>query len=394
MDAMNTHQSLNRRQLLRVIGGAAVAAATAGSAGCSANLPAQALVAWQGPGAETDLRRWLLAHAILAPNAHNLQAWLVDLREPDVITLRIDLQRLLPQTDPLSRQSVISQGGFLELLVLAARQRGFRAEISAFPEGAFGPDGPDARPVARVQLLADASLAPDPLFAQIFNRHTNRADYSPQPPDALALATMRASVAGLPVQIGFTEPDQVELLQAQRQIAMAAWRTELVTPRTLLESYKVLRIGPDEISRHRDGLSLNDPLVRALTALGLFDRSQPSDPESSALKGQIDRFNQSIVATPAFCWLTTADNQRGTQLAAGRAWVRAQLAATAQGLSMHPLSQALQEYPEQAPHHAAIHGLLGATPAPRTVQMWARLGQGPKIQPSPRRGVDAHLQAG
>ena len=382
---------MRKRQFLRVIGGAAVAAATAGNAGCSADLPAQALVAWQGPGAETDLRRWLLAHAILAPHSHNLQAWLVDLRAPDVITLRLDLQRLLPQTDPLSRQMVISQGGFLELLVLAARQRGFRAEVSAFPEGSFGPDGPDARPVARVQLVADASLAPDPLFAQIFSRHTNRANYSSQPPDALALSAMRASVAGLPVQIGFTDPAQADLLQAQRQIAMAAWRTELLTPRTLMESYKVLRIGPDEISLHRDGLSLNDPTVRALTALGLFDRSRPSDPDSSALKGQIERFNQSIAATPSFCWLTTADNQRSTQLAVGRAWVRAQLAATAQGLSMHPLSQALQEYPEQALHYAAIHRLLGAMPAPQTVQMWARLGQGPKVQPSPRRGVDAHL---
>jgi len=58
---------------------------------------------------------------------------------------------------------------------------------------------------------------------------------------------------------------------------------------------------------------------------------------------------------------------------------------------MQPLSQALQEYPEQAGPYAEIHQLLGA-PAPRfTVQMWARLGYAPVIQPSPRRGLEAHI---
>ena len=76
---------------------------------------------------------------------------------------------------------------------------------------------------------------------------------------------------------------------------------------------------------------------------------------------------------------------------AGRAYVRAQLAATAHGLSMQPLSQALQEYPEQARLYADVHRLLGATGPGQTVQMWARLGSGPAVQPAPRRGLDALL---
>ena len=84
-------------------------------------------------------------------------------------------------------------------------------------------------------------------------------------------------------------------------------------------------------------------------------------------------------------------NDRATQVRAGRAYARAQLAATAHGLSMHPLQQALQEYPEQAPHYAAIHALLGAAPGRNTVQMWARLGYAPPVEPAPRRGVQAHL---
>ena len=91
--------------------------------------------------------------------------------------------------------------------------------------------------------------------------------------------------------------------------------------------------------------------------------------------------------------MVSEGNDRRTQIAAGRAYARAQLAATAHGLSMHPLSQALQEYPEQAGPYADIHRLLQAPQPAQTVQMWARLGYAPAVGPAPRRGVEAHLIA-
>ena len=84
-------------------------------------------------------------------------------------------------------------------------------------------------------------------------------------------------------------------------------------------------------------------------------------------------------------------NTREQQVQAGRAYVRAQLAATAHGLSMQPLSQALQEYAEQESTYAGIHALLQAARPSQTVQMWTRLGYGPAIAPAPRRGLQAHL---
>lgn len=381
----------DRRNALRLIGGGMIAAATAGVAGCSSELPAEAVTAWQGPGAETDLRRWVLAHAILAPHSHNLQSWLVDLSEPGVITLYMDLQRLLPETDPFSRQMVMSQGTFLEVLDQAARQRGHRAEMQLFPRGVFDRQRPDQRPTARIRLVEDAAVRPDPLFAQVFRRHTNRSPYEMRPPSAQALQAIREAMEGFPVTAGFTDPAQAPALHAQREIAKQAWRIELSTPRTLLESYKVLRVGPTEIAQHRDGLSLNDPMVRLFTAVGLFDRTRASAPDSQAIQGQIKRFNTAIDSTPAFFWMVSADNERVTQLLAGRAYVRAQLAATAHGLAMHPLQQALQEYPEQQEMRTQIHQVLGAQQPGQTIQMWARLGHGPTVGPAPRRGVQAHL---
>lgn len=383
---------MDRRLFIRLAGGGAIAAATATAlAGCSSALPPEAIAAWQGPGEQADVRRWLVGHALLAPHSHNLQSWLVDLGVPGEITLFIDRSRLLPETDPFSRQMMMSQGTFIELLDLAARQKGLRAQIELFPQGAFGPTTVDARPTARIRLLPDAAVQPDPLFAQIFRRRTNREAYEAREPDAAALQAIAASVQPHVVRVGFVGAAQPEALAQHRRIAKEAWRIELTTPRTVLESFKVLRVGPKEIAQHRDGLSLNDPMVRALDAMGLFDRSAAPGPDDFATTSQIKDFNTKIDTTPAFFWLVTEGNGREAQINSGRAYARAQLAATAAGLSMQPLSQALQEYPEQTVPYTDIHQLLGA-PTPRfTVQMWARLGVAPAIEPSPRRGLEAHL---
>jgi hypothetical protein len=382
---------MNKRQFLRIAGGGVIAAATLGSLpGCSSDLPPEAIAAWQPPANDLDIRLWALSHALLAPHAHNLQSWLVNLDTPDTIVLRMDLQRLLPETDPWSRQLVISQGTFLELLDMAAKQRGYRADINLFPEGEFDAKAPDGRPTVSIRLVKDDAVKADPLFAQIFHRHTHRGLYENRIPNAQARQALADSVKGLPVKFGLVTADEASM-QQHRQIAMDAWRIEMQTPRTLLESYKVLRVGPQEIAHYRDGISLNTPMIRGLVALGLFDRSKPSEPDSSAVKGQISDFNEKMAATPACVWLSTTDNTRTTQMLCGRAYVRLQLAATALGLRMHPLSQALQEYPEQAQNYKAIHQLLGGKDSADTVQMWTRLGYAPEVGPSPRRGMQAHL---
>lgn len=389
---------MQRRHFIRLVGGGLFSAsAVQGLTGCSAALPGEALAAWQpqpepAPGA--DLRHWVLSHAVLAPHSHNLQSWLLDLRQPGEITLHCDLNRLLPETDPYSRQIMMSQGTFLELLDLAARQRGLRADITLFPAGTPGPDRLDGQPTAHIRLVADATVKPDPLYAQIFRRRTNREAYDPRDPSPEALAAVADSVRSQPawpVRTGFVTAAQPLELQRHREIAMQAWRIEMETPRTLLESYRWLRIGPAEIARHRDGISINSPMVRALAAVGLFDRSVVPPAGDAAIASQIRDFNAKLVTTPAFFYMVSMGNSRPTQVNTGRAYARAQLAATAQGLSMHPLQQALQEYPEQAGPYADIHERLQASRPGQTVQMWARLGHAPDIAPAPRRGLAAHL---
>jgi hypothetical protein len=90
--------------------------------------------------------------------------------------------------------------------------------------------------------------------------------------------------------------------------------------------------------------------------------------------------------------MVSEGNDRVTQVNAGRAFVRVHLAATAQGVALQPLQQALQEYAEQAQTHAQIRRLLGADAPGQTLQMWARVGYAPQVPPAPRRALDAFIQ--
>jgi nitroreductase len=357
--------------------------------GCSSRVPDAAIEAWQDPYntvTSGDVRHWLVSYAILAPHSHNLQSWVVDLRRPFEIWLYCDPQRLLPETDPHGRQIMMSHGTFLELLVIAAKERALHADITLFPQGEFAGDTPDGRPIARVHLSTDTSVAKDPLFAQILQRHTNRELYDIlRPVPSAAWLAMGASQDSPNVRFGFVTQEDGDAIAAHRKIANEAWRIEMTTPRTVLESYRWLRMGASEVAEHRDGLTLMAPMPVFLGKVGLFDRTQAPAPDAYATTSQLDDFRKKIDSTPAFIWLMTRDNTRATQIAAGRAYVRLQLAATAQGLAMQPLSQALQEYPEQQGPYGDIHRLCGAAATGQTLQMWARVGYAPAVAPSPRR---------
>jgi hypothetical protein len=92
-------------------------------------------------------------------------------------------------------------------------------------------------------------------------------------------------------------------------------------------------------------------------------------------------------------WLVSAGNSRPQQLESGRAYVRQHLQATAAGVDMHPVSQALQEFEAMRGPYAAVHRALGVDPAQGTVQMLARVGYASApAGPSPRRDLVTMLR--
>ena len=373
-----------RRHVLQVL----AAAPALATAGCAATPDPAA--AWRMPGlGERDPRRFALAHAILAPNPHNRQPWLVDLVGDDQIAFYPDTARLLPATDPPNRQITVGCGAFLELLDLAARQTGRRADITLWPQGEPHPNL-DGRPVAHVRLVADPTTAPDPLFVQIPRRHTNRVPFDLKaPPTPAELAALVAAANGGPIAAGTVteKADRAALISMGWQ----GWMIEGHTPRTHMESVRLLRIGAAEIAQHRDGISLAGPMFEVLKATGALTPKGLADPSSFGAKQSDSMAQRTLDATPAFLWLRSADASRVSQIAAGRAYARAHLTATKLGLSFQPWSMTLQEFPEMALLYAATQARLGASPQ-TPLQMLARVGRAKFAGPAPRRGLAAHIR--
>ena len=394
--------TMDRRRFIRVAGGGvAIAVATAGLPACSTDFPPEALQAWQGPADQADLRRWALAYAILAPNSHNRQPWLVDLQEPDAITLYVDPERLLPMTDPWFRQIMVSQGTFIESLVMALQQRGVNPRVQLFPRGEFAPRALDQRPVARIHWTTGAAAtAPDPLFAQLLRRHTAKADYDTSRSVAPGvLDTLKTALTDSGVRFaGTLDPARIEPL---RTLCWESARVELLTPRTVMESVKLTRVGPDEIARHRDGISVNTLVPRLANMVGAFDRDNPPAEGSTAYKQMMGRFEGHSKTAMGFVWLSTPTSQhlaagttRSAEVHAGRAYMRLQLKATELGLQMHPMSQAPQEFAEMKPYYDRLHTLLVGKPASEeTVQMFCRIGYCAPQQHTPRRALDGFVRA-
>jgi hypothetical protein len=379
----------SRRSFIHLVGGGAVLAATGSLAGCSAAFPEAAVQPWRSADRETDLRRFMLAHALLAPNPHNLQPWIADLREAGRIHLNCDAERVLPETDPFGRQVLIGFGTFIELAVIAAAQRGVSVKVELFPDGAPADQAlPKGSRVATLVLGEPGSAPADPLFAQIVRRHTRKTAYANDRPLPEAMARSWAETAtrfGLRsgVASGKVAMDPI------RRITREAYEIEATTARTWLESARLMRIGPDAISANRDGISLNSPMVRALHTAGLFNPMEVPSKGSKTLERVMERWVPMETAS-GFLWLASPDNSRPMQVASGRAYVRAHLLATAAGADMHPLSQALQEFPEMRGPYEAIHKTLGLAATGQTLQMLARVGFATEpTGPSPRRRLDA-----
>ena len=381
-----------RRRFIQLIGGGAIASAIPLAGGCSPTAPASVLQAWEAPAPNLDLREFMLAHALLAPNPHNRQPWLADLRRPNEITLVCDQDRLLPETDPFGRQIIIGCGAFIELAVIAAAERGVRVQVQAFPDGVPATNQlPGGHVIARLSLKADGAMVRDPLFAQIRRRHTNKGEY-----DATRkLATEQwAQVKAMAADHGLLSGDISDTagMDKVRALTRASYENEMLTKRTWLESANLLRIGPDEVARHRDGITIMGTMPRLLTRLGLFDRFAIPVRDDSNFKRLMDRWTPFETAS-SYYWIASKTNERKAQLESGRAYVRTHLAATAAGIDMHPLSQAVQEFAEVREQHQGLHQLLGFDANGPTIQMLCRVGYGKAPATStPRRDIKTMVQ--
>ena len=379
--------NFSRRNLLMSAGGGGLALLGAGAAFAATRTPHRALAPWQVAPSD-DVRLDAFRHAILAPNPHNRQPWLITLIGKDEALIHCDLDRRLPVTDPFDRQITIGFGCFIELARIAAAERGVNLAVREFPEGMEDAPGRlDKRPIAHLRFAGPARQ--DPLFKAIAIRRSVKAPFDtgrPVPP--AAIATLDAIGSERARTGGTRDP---ALVQDLRSLTWTAWMVEANTHVAFKESVDLMRIGKAEIEASPDGIALGGPMLEAMALAGLLSRDQMLSPASAAFRAGIDKYRPIIATAMGYGWIVSRANRRTDQLEAGRVYVRMNLQAALDGLSMHPVSQALQEFPEMAKVNDEVRRRLSLAEGD-TLQMLARLGYAAPAAPSARWPLESRIR--
>jgi len=380
---------MNRRKFLKIAGSASVIMGAAATGFITTRKPEEALKAWENVGKTyTDPMRRALSYAILAPNPHNRQPWLVDLKSETEAVLLCDLDRLLPVTDPFSRQIMIGLGCFLELFTIAAAEQGYEAKIEYFPEGQHG-ENLDKRPIAHLTLKEQKYYKKDELFAHVLKRHTNREPYDINQPISNDIIGKLQKNDNADVNVGASNTGA--LLDDLRILTRDAIVKELRTPDAYQESVDLMRIGRSEIEANPDGISLGGPFLETLNIAGVLTKKTLADTKSSSFQIGIDMVEEAAMTSMGFVWVSTKGQDRISQIKAGRSYMRLALQVAENGLVMQPMSQALQEYDEMKPFFKVVHAKLTDNSGDR-LQMLARIGYAKDVGPAPRWALATRIK--
>ncbi|NQZ84820.1 MAG: hypothetical protein HRU03_03800 [Nanoarchaeales archaeon] len=339
-----------------------------------------------------DVRIQVISHGLLAPNAHNKQSWKIELDENNLLKfdLYLDNTRLLPETDPNHRQTIMSHGTFLELVDISAKKLGYNVIFEIFPDGEFSENVNNTeinlKRVASVELLKyDNMNYTSTSYDSIFDRVTSRVPYLDKPLTQNQINEILNSndFEGISIVI-FQNSDELKYI---KNLTLKGVDIESKEVGKLKETHDVLRYSEYEKNKHRDGLTFSS---QGGSKFGQFIMESLSTtfPITLEKEGEYwyDAAKKRIPKTPAYIMILSEKNNRTTHLNIGRLYSRIQLIGTKLGLSMQPTMQITQEYAEMAQLYEQMNTKFAENG--QKVQMLFRTGEAEKkVGHSPRRDV-------
>ena len=311
----------------------------------------------------------LLAEARLAPSVHNIQPTRWRLIGGDTLLLLEDIARRLPAADPAGHDVRLSHGAAVEGLSLAFGRRGLRiGEIEPLIDETASDN---LQPVARITVAAGGE--PDTLVDFVSARASWRGGFRASDlAGEAALDGLAASSTDLLLVCeasAVTETARLADEAAFHFLCDDAHRAELL---------HWMRLSRSDPAYQRDGLSAEAMAMPGVVALGTRLVLGPLFPPlrrlglAATLASERSKFVNSAVAL----FHRPEDED---PLVTGRAFYRAWLAMTAQGLTACPVS-VLADWPASNRQLIARHGV----PRGRRLVNVFRLGLTARASPSVR----------
>jgi len=325
---------------------------------------------WPLNGDDKEKFLFLLRYAILAPSGHNTQPWLFKL-SGNTLELHADRTRCLPVVDPEDRELVISCGCALYFLSTAARKFGCRTEIEEYPESS----SPDLLAKIRIFPSEPASNNELNMFSAIPKRHTNRQAFEKRrpPKEILNQLICVAEEEGAWLQI-ISEEDKRKAIadliaQGDRiQASNKHFRRELSS---WVHTNR---------SRYSDGMPGY--------AFGIGDFASNLGPFILRTfnwgNGQAAKDQQLALGSPVLAVLGSKTDTPTSWLDIGQALAKLLLHATIEGISASFLNQPI----ETEGLRKQLQDFMSEDGYPQII---LRMGYGPEVKPTPRRGVDKVL---
>lgn len=270
------------------------------------------------PGEPDARARFLVGFAVLAPSSGNTQPWCFEVRD-GVVALSADESRRQPIADPDGRELYLSVGCALENLLVAAEQFGLRHTVSYFP-------APE-RPTVAALVTLEPGGAPTRVrsgltLTALRERHTIRGDFRivTVPPEV----TWQLQSVALERDVRLDLTDNHGVKRALAELTASAAR----------------RLGGDPSWRREFARRLED---------GDFGLPRIAAPLARLALPHLDvgpalaRHEARLLATAPLIGLVSAhSDDRLAWVRSGQLLERVWLEATARGLSLQPMSEALQ----------------------------------------------------
>ena len=271
------------------------------------------------PPSGTAVRR-IVELATRAPSIHNTQPWRWR-ATPRGLELHADRSRQLRAADPLGRNLVLSCGASLHHALVAAAALGWRAEVDRFP------DGPDSTLLARITLRrgVPSETAGADLRA-IEERCTDRRRFTswPVPDERLQQLAHAAELQGIRA-LPLLDPSlrfRAELLVAKAPDLQSSDSSVTAEQRSWVDHSPVDGIPSAVLPAERPAMAGGQP--------------------SRYATGLLEHTDREIAGSDGLIVLYGAAEEPASWLAAGEGLSALWLLATTQGLSVVPLSQAIE----------------------------------------------------